>query len=139
MHYKILVNVNWVDLTVYTKVKILLYDIDYGCLHLKIRLFKDLTNCLLGTEMPNIVKRGSPSLETHPSTASMNLARITDSIWDSAKVRRWFRQRFHAPKLPNRLECFLSRKAAVCNNLAVRYCREDHNNRPQLRVLFRRA
>lgn len=64
MHYKILVNVNWVDLTVYTKVKILLYDNDYGCLHLKIRLFKDLTNCLLGTEMPNIAKRGSPSLES---------------------------------------------------------------------------
>ncbi len=56
MHYQNLVNVNWVDLTVYTKVKILLYDIDYGCLHLKIMLFKDLTNCLLGTEMPNIAK-----------------------------------------------------------------------------------
>lgn len=41
-------------------------------------------------------------------TASINLARMTDSIWDSASVKRWFKHLFQAPKLPRVLECLRS-------------------------------
>lgn len=33
-------------------------------------------------------------------TALMNLARTTDSICDSASVKSWFNDLFHAPKSP---------------------------------------
>ena len=55
-------------------------------------------------------------------TASINFSSITVSMWDSANISRWLRHWFHASKLPCCFECFLSRRATVCNNFAVRYC-----------------
>ena len=56
---------------------------------------------------------------------SMNLARITDSMCDSASVSRWLRHRFHAWNAPRRALCLRSRSAAVCRSVAVRYCDND--------------
>ena len=55
-------------------------------------------------------------------TASINFARMTDSIWDSASVKRWFKHRFQAPKPPRVLECLFSLTATLWSNRDVRYC-----------------
>lgn len=69
-------------------------------------------------------------------TDSINFARMTDSIWDSARIRRWFKHLFQAPKLPRVLECLRSRTATLWSNLDVRYCSKKNHKQKMQRLYW---
>lgn len=61
-------------------------------------------------------------LTLHLWTASINLARMTDSMCDSASMSKWFKHLFHAPKPPSVLVCLRRRTPALWSKRDVRYC-----------------